>query len=166
MINLKEITNKIITKNNFHCLLIILIIFFLDRYSKIQVIQNFSDSIVYINEVLNFNLTWNTGIGFGLLSSSSALFYNLISGFIAAVIILLIIIGVNSDKIDKITFSLIIGGALGNFCDRMIFNAVPDFIDLHYNTFHWFTFNVADIFISFGIILYLLKSFFMGKKKI
>ena len=163
MINLKEITNKIITKNNFHCLLIILIIFFLDRYSKIQVIQNFSDSIVYINEVLNFNLTWNTGIGFGLLSSSSALFYNLISGFIAAVIILLIIIGVNSDKVDKITFSLIIGGAFGNFYDRIVFNAVPDFIDFHLENFHWFTFNVADVFITFGIIIYIMKGFFTKK---
>ncbi len=147
-------------------MLIIVIIFLLDRYSKNEIIKNFSDNIVYINKFLNFNVTWNTGIGFGLLSSSSTLFYNLISGFIATVIFLLIIISLNSDKLDKITFSLIIGGALGNFCDRMIFNAVPDFIDLHYNTFHWFTFNVADIFISFGIILYLLKSFFMGKKKI
>jgi len=166
LINLKEIIKKITTKINLYCILIIVIIFFLDRYSKNEIIENFSDTTVYINKFLNFDVTWNTGIGFGLLSSSSALFYNLISGFIATVIFLLIIIGLNSDKLDKITFSLIIGGALGNFCDRIIFNAVPDFIDLHYNTFHWFTFNVADIFISFGIILYLLKSFFMGKKKI
>lgn len=166
MINLKEIIKKITTKINLYCILIIVIIFFLDRYSKNEIIENFSDNIVYINKFLNFDVTWNTGIGFGLLSSSSALFYNLISAFIATVIFLLIIIGLNSEKLDKITFSLIIGGALGNFCDRLIFNAVPDFIDLHYNTFHWFTFNVADIFISFGIILYLLKSFFMGKKKI
>ena len=166
MINLKEIIKKITTKINLYCILLIVIIFFLDRYSKNEIIENFSDNIVYINKFLNFDVTWNTGIGFGLLSSSSALFYNLISAFIATVIFLLIIIGLNSEKLDKITFSLIIGGALGNFCDRIIFNAVPDFIDLHYNTFHWFTFNVADIFISFGIILYLLKSFFMGKKKI
>ena len=145
MINLKEIIKKITTKINLYCILIIVIIFFLDRYSKNEIIENFSDNIVYINKFLNFDVTWNTGIGFGLLSSSSALFYNLISGFIATVIFLLIIIGLNSDKLDKITFSLIIGGALGNFCDRIIFNAVPDFIDLHYNTFHWFTFNVADI---------------------
>ena len=159
MINLKEISNKIITKNNFYCLVIILIIFLLDRYSKIKIIQNFSDGIVYINEVLNFNLTWNTGIGFGLLSSGSAFFYNLISGFIAAVIILLIIVGINSDKIDKITFSLIIGGAFGNFYDRIVFNAVPDFIDFHLENFHWFTFNVADIFITLGVLGYLVKGF-------
>ena len=163
MINLKEIANKIITKNNFYCLVIILIIFLLDRYSKIKIIQNFSDGIVYINEVLNFNLTWNTGIGFGLLSSGSAFFYNLISGFIAAVIILLIIVGINSDKIDKITFSLIIGGAFGNFYDRITFNAVPDFIDFHLKNFHWFTFNVADVFITFGIIIYIMKGFFTKK---
>ncbi len=163
MINLKEIANKIITKNNFYCLVIILIIFLLDRYSKIKIIQNFSDGIVYINEVLNFNLTWNTGIGFGLLSSGSAFFYNLISGFIAAVIILLIIVGINSDKVDKITFSLIIGGAFGNFYDRITFNAVPDFIDFHLKNFHWFTFNVADVFITFGIIIYIMKGFFTKK---
>ena len=163
MINLKEIANKIITKNNFYCLVIILIIFLLDRYSKIKIIQNFSDGIVYINEVLNFNLTWNTGIGFGLLSSGSAFFYNLISGFIAAVIILLIIVGINSDKVDKITFSLIIGGAFGNFYDRITFNAVPDFIDFHLKNFHWFTFNVADVFITFGIIIYIMKGFYKKK---
>ena len=159
MINLKEIIKKITTKINLYCILIIVIIFFLDRYSKNEIIENFSDNIVYINKFLNFDVTWNTGIGFGLLSSSSALFYNLISGFIAAVIILLIIIGVNSDKIDKITFSLIIGGAFGNFYDRIVFNAVPDFIDFHLENFHWFIFNVADIFITLGVLGYLVKGF-------
>ena len=75
---------------------------------------------------------------------------------IALVIILLIFLSLKASKYEKIIFSLIIGGALGNLYDRVTFNAVPDFIDLHYNQFHWFTFNVADIFITLGIIAYIM----------
>ena len=157
MINLKEINNNIIKKllffhNYYLC-------FHIDRYSKIEIINNFSNHSYYLNDFLNFNLIWNTGIGFGLLGSNSEIFYNLITSIIAVVIIFLIIIGLRSDKFDKIVFSLIIGGAVGNFYDRLIYNAVPDFIDLHYGNFHWFVFNV-DIFITIGIIFYLMKSFF------
>ena len=161
MINLKEILNKIITKNNLYCLLIIVIIFFLDRYSKIKILNSYSDNIYYINNFINFDLVWNTGIGFGLLSFDSNLYYNLITILILVVIISLLIISLNSDNIDKITFSTIIGGALGNFYDRITFKAVPDFIDLHYGNFHWFTFNVADIFITIGIICFIMKEFFV-----
>ena len=159
MINLKEILNKIITKNNLYCLLIIVIIFFLDRYSKIKILNSYSDNIYYINNFINFDLVWNTGIGFGLLSFDSNLYYNLITILILVVIISLLIISLNSDNIDKITFSTILGGALGNFYDRITFKAVPDFIDLHYGNFHWFTFNVADIFITIGIFSFLIKGF-------
>ncbi len=159
MIDLKETKNKIIKKENVYFLLIIFTIFVLDRYSKIQIIQDFSDKVFYLNNYINLDLMWNTGIGFGLLSSDSDLFYNIISAFIAIVIFFLIIFALKSDKFDKISFSIIIGGALGNFYDRLIFNAVPDFIDLHYGNFHWFTFNIADIFITIGVIIYLLKGF-------
>lgn len=142
-------------------MIIIGIIFFLDRYSKTQIINNFSGNSFYINDFLNFDLIWNTGIGFGLLSSDSTLFYSLISVVILIVIVFLIFIGVQSDKYDKSVYSVIIGGALGNFYDRIIFSAVPDFIDIHYGNFHWFTFNVADIFITLGIISFLLRSFFI-----
>ena len=91
------------------------------------------------------------------------MFYNFISLLIAAVIIILVIIGLKSDRFDKITFSVIIGGAIGNFYDRVALNAVPDFIDIHYGNFHWFTFNIADIFITIGIMLLLLKEFFKKK---
>ena len=159
MIDLKETKNKIIKKENVYFLLIIFTIFVLDRYSKIQIVQDFSDKVFYLNNYINLDLMWNTGIGFGLLSSDSDLFYNIISALIAIVIFFLIIFALKSDKFDKISFSIIIGGALGNFYDRLIFNAVPDFIDLHYGNFHWFTFNIADIFITIGVIIYLLKSF-------
>ena len=163
MIDLKEIKNEILHKENFYSLIIILFVFSIDRYSKIKIIDNFSETSFYLNNFLNFDLLWNTGIGFGLLSSNSPLLYNLISTIIALVIIFLIIIGIKSDKFDKTVFSVIIGGALGNFYDRIYYKAVPDFIDLHYNDFHWFTFNVADVFISMGIIVYLFLGVFKKK---
>ena len=155
--------NKIFSKDLIYSIVIIVIIFTLDRYSKIQILNNFSSSTFYINDFVNFDLLWNTGIGFGLMSSKSPLIYNSISTIISLVIIFLIIIGIKSDKFDKIAFSVIIGGALGNFYDRIYFKAVPDFIDLHYNDFHWFTFNVADVFISMGIIVYLFLGVFKKK---
>ena len=114
-----------------------------------------------MNDFINFDLIWNTGIGFGILSSSSSLIYNLISFLIFAVIILLGYYFLKSDKYEKFTFSIIIGGALGNFYDRLLYKAVPDFIDLHHGNFHWFTFNIADIFITLGIIAFIMKGFFI-----
>ena len=161
MINFKEIINKFFKKENFYSLILLLIIFSIDRFSKIKIIADFSNDIFFINEFLNFDLVWNTGIGFGLLSFNSSLYYNLISLLIFAVVLFLIFIGLKSDKFDKTIFSVIIGGALGNFYDRITFKAVPDFIDLHYGNFHWFTFNVADIFITIGIICFIMREFFV-----
>ncbi len=165
MISLKEIKNNIFKKENFFSLVIILVIFGLDRYSKTIIIKDFNETIFYVNDFLNFDLIWNTGIGFGLLSFNSTFFYNLISGIIATVIIFLIILGINSDKLDKISFSIIIGGAIGNFYDRIYFKAVPDFIDFHYENIHWFTFNLADIFITTGIIAFIIKGFLLKSKE-
>lgn len=150
----------IFTKENFVSILIIFIIFFIDFFSKNYVLSNFSKNTFYINKFINFELTWNTGIGFGLFSSESNLIYNSISVLITLVILFLLYLAIKSDNFDKINLSIIIGGALGNFYNRIFYKAVPDFIDLHYNNFHWFTFNIADIFITIGIILFILKSFF------
>ena len=163
MIDLKEIKNKTFKKENFYFLLIISLIFFLDRYSKFEILRNFSENSLYVNDFLNFYLIWNTGIGFGLLSFDTNLIYNLITTLIGLLIIILIMIGIKSEFSEKIIFSIIVGGALGNFYDRIVFNAVPDFIDLHYGNFHWFTFNVADIFITIGVIAFLIKGFFLKK---
>ena len=160
MINLKEIKNKIATKNNFYCLIVILIIFFLDRYTKLLILDNFSENTYYLNDYINFDLIWNVGIGFGLLSTDSSLFYNLVTFLIGLVILSLIYFLIISKTLDKLIYSTIIGGALGNFYDRIIFKAVPDFVDLHYDNFHWFTFNVADIFISIGVLVFIIRSFF------
>ncbi len=158
MINFEEIKKKILVKNNFYFLLIISLIFFLDRYTKIFVLNNLSDNLYYLNDFINFDLVWNTGIGFGLFSSNSEIVYNFISTIIGIVIIALVYFLTVSNIFDKIIFSIIIGGALGNFYDRIVFKAVPDFIDLHYNNFHWFVFNIADIFITIGVMCYVVKN--------
>ena len=160
MINLKEIKNKIIIKNNIYWLFVILIIFFLDRYSKIFILNNFSENTYYLNDYINLDLVWNIGIGFGLLSTDSTLIYNLVSFLIGIVILGVFYVFSISNNSDKLIYSIIIGGALGNFYDRLVYKGVPDFIDLHYNNFHWFVFNVADIFISLGIILLLAGGIF------
>ena len=157
MIDLKRIKNKILQKENFYFFIIILVTFFLDRFTKNIIISDFSENSYYINNFLNFDLIWNTGIGFGLLSFNSDLYYNSITFLILVVIMFLVIMSFKSDNYDKIIFSIIIGGALGNFYDRIIFKAVPDFIDLHFKSFHWFTFNIADIFITVGLVLMLLR---------
>ena len=146
--------------------MIISFIFFLDRYSKIQIINNFSESSIYINDFANFNLVWNTGIGFGLLSSNTNMVYNSMTTVIGLVILFLIYLILISKFSDKILFSLILGGAVGNFYDRLVYFAVPDFIDLHFNNFHWFTFNIADIFITIGILILIIKDFFFKNEKI
>ena len=142
-------------------MLLVFFIFFLDRYTKIKIINNFSDNTLYVNDFVNFHLVWNTGIGFGFLSTNSNLIYNSITIIIALVIFFLFYLIVKSENIDKILFSLILGGAIGNFYDRLVYFAVPDFIDIHYNNIHWFTFNIADIFITLGIIILISKDFFI-----
>ena len=161
MIYFKDIKNKILKRENFYFVLLVFFIFFLDRYTKIKIINNFSDNTLYVNDFVNFHLVWNTGIGFGFLSTNSNLIYNSITIIIALVIFFLFYLIVKSENIDKILFSLILGGAIGNFYDRLVYFAVPDFIDIHYKNIHWFTFNIADIFITLGIIILISKDFFI-----
>ena len=158
--NIKEIKNNFLKKENFLFLTFTVIIFILDRVTKLKIINSFNGNSYYINDFINLELIWNTGIGFGLLSSNSTLVYNFITVFIGIIILLMLIALVASKHlIEKIIFSIIIGGACGNIYDRLIYKAVPDFIDLHYQNFHWFVFNIADIFISLGIILFLIRGF-------
>ena len=159
----KNLIKHFSKKENLYFFTIILAIFFLDRFTKNQVINYYNDNLIYFNNYLNIELIWNTGIGFGLFSTQSNVFYNSISLLIGIIIISLILFTIKQKKTDKLIFSLIIGGALGNFYDRIIFQGVPDFIDLHYKNFHWFTFNVADIFISLGIIFFIISGFSKNK---
>ena len=133
-----------------------LVLFTIDRVSKILILKNFlnnSSSEIYINPFLNFSLVWNSGIGFGILQLDANIFYLLISIIITAINLILIYwMFTSSNYLESIFISIILGGALGNLFDRYYYSSVPDFIDLHYESFHWFTFNIADIFITIGII--------------
>jgi len=163
---IKKINEKkflLLKKENIYSILLITLIFILDRLSKAEIINDINSKSIYVNEFINFDLIWNTGIGFGLLSSESFLIYNLVSILIGIIILILLGVCLMSKSLDKFIFSVIIGGAIGNFYDRLFYNAVPDFIDIHYNNFHWFTFNVADIFITLGIITFVFKGFFEKK---
>ena len=147
-------------------LLLIIIVFFIDRIFKIKKINNqLNEGSVYINDFINIDLVWNTGIGFGLFSSNSSLIYNTISALIGMILIIIIVMIIKSNLFEKILYSLILGGALGNFYDRIAYFAVPDFIDIHYERFHWFTFNIADIFITIGIFLLIVKEIFLKNEK-
>ena len=151
-------------KTEFISLIVITLIFFFDRISKIKIINaQLQNNTVYINDFINLDLVWNTGIGFGILSTNTALFYNFITFLIFSVIIFLLYLILKSKFIDKILYSIVVGGALGNFYDRLVYFAVPDFIDFHFQSFHWFTFNIADIFITLGIIMLIVKELILKK---
>ena len=136
-------------------IIIILTIFFLDRITKIYLLnlqENGTDIDFYINQFLNFYLVWNTGIGFGLASLESGIYYHVLTFIIAIINIGLIYFLIKSKGIYGYLIAIVVGGSLGNLFDRVYYYAVPDFIDLHLGNYHWFIFNVADIFISVGII--------------
>ena len=135
--------------------IIIFFIFFLDRISKIFILNLVESQEIIditINPFLNIILVWNSGIGFGLLQFEESIIYNLITILILIINFVIIYLLFHSDNLQKILFSMILGGSFGNFYDRIYYSAVPDFIDLNYNGYHWFVFNVADIFISIGIL--------------
>ena len=152
------IKNKL--KKNYIYILIIILMFVLDRASKEYVIKfflSYQEPSYYLFPFLNLTLVWNSGMAFGLFESESNT-YHIISAVIASVIIILIIWLYKSTLlVEKIALSIVIGGALGNLFDRIKYNAVPDFIDMHYRDFHLFVFNVSDIVITIGIILLLLS---------
>ena len=134
---------------------IILSVFFFDRATKIYLINLQTEGTeidFYINSFLNFYLVWNTGIGFGLASLEANIYYHVLTLVIVIVNIGLLFFLFKSKGVNTYLIALIIGGALGNLFDRIYYYAVPDFIDLHIGNFHWFIFNVADIFITVGII--------------
>ena len=136
-------------------IIIILAIFFFDRFTKIYLLnlqEDGTDIDFHITSFLNFYLIWNTGIGFGLASMEANIYYHVLTAVIAIINIALIFFLVKSKSYYAYLIALIIGGSLGNLFDRIYYYAVPDFIDLHFGNFHWFIFNVADIFITIGII--------------
>jgi len=153
-------------KKNFWNLIFILSIFLFDRVTKILIINNgkkFDEVNVKITSFLNFNLIWNDGIAFGLFSFDQKTYYNLITFIIIMITIVIFVMIIKTQKIEKLGFMMIFGGSLGNIFDRIYYSSVPDFIDIHINNFHWFIFNVADIFISLGVMLLIFVEIFLRK---
>ena len=155
---------KNLTKN----FLIVLSIFLFDRFSKIYVIyldKELFGSEIFSSKFLNISLIWNKGIAFGLFSFSQSNLYNLITLIIVIIIFIILILIKNTKGIERFCLLMVFGGAMGNLYDRIVHKAVPDFIDLHIRDLHWFIFNVADIFITLGVIMLILLELFKTKKK-
>ena len=153
---------KIINNNFYVNLTIILSIFILDRLTKLYVVyldKINSGSEIYLSKYLNIYLIWNEGIAFGLFSFDEKNLYNYLTILILIIVVFLLFWIIKSNGIQKYALSMIFGGALGNLFDRILYRAVPDFIDLHINNFHWFIFNIADIFITIGVFLMILSEF-------
>jgi len=135
-------------------LIFILILFFIDRVSKFLIIRfnkETEEANIILTPFLNLNLVWNEGIAFGLLSFNDDLSYRLVTLFISIVILILFFMLYKAEKLNRVALIMVIGGATGNFFDRIYYSAVPDFVEIYYKSFHWFIFNVADIFITLGV---------------
>ena len=151
--------SQLISKNFYISLLVPFFIFTLDRISKIYVInlsKNSFDVELFSSKFLNITLIWNEGIAFGLFSSSHEYWYNFLTIVIVLIAIVILIMSIRENGAQRYFFLIVSGGALGNLYDRIFFKAVPDFLDLHVGNFHWFIFNIADIFITFGVIMLIL----------
>ena len=145
----------------------ILLIFLFDRVSKTYVIY-FNDKLlgskIFSSKYLNIDLIWNEGVAFGLFSFSQSNLYNLITLIIVMIIFFILTLIIKSEGLERISLSMVFGGALGNLYDRIMYKAVPDFIDFHIRDLHWFIFNVADIFITLGVIMLILLELLKTKK--
>ena len=148
-------------------LLFVIVFFTLDRISKYLILELSKPSgqlDIQFTSFINFNLIWNNGIAFGLFSFNENFYYNIMTLFIIIVTLFVVWLSLNSKGLEKISFLMIIGGALGNIFDRIYYSSVIDFIDVNYNNFHWFIFNVADIFITIGVLLLIYLEIFIKKK--
>lgn len=153
---------KLFNKINFANFLIIVFIFAIDRATKLYVILLYEKNLneeIFLSKYLNLFLTWNQGIAFGMLSFNEGNLYKYITILILIIILIIYFLLIKSDGFKRYSLLMILGGALGNFFDRVYYKAVPDFIDFHIENFHWFTFNVADIFISLGVFFMIFLEF-------
>ena len=159
--------NNIVNKKNSLSIFLIFVIFLLDRASKLIMINlanNAYEFNIRLSSFLNLNLIWNDGIAFGLFSFNKQIYYNSLTIIIILITVILIWLMVKSSGLEKIGFAMIIGGSIGNFSDRIYYSSVPDFIDFNFKGFHWFVFNVADIFITLGIIILIYLEVFKKKQ--
>lgn len=155
----QDMGNNMLKKNIFY-FFFILFIFILDRVSKLWIISIFNPENnleIKISSFINLNLIWNKGIAFGLFSYGEKFEYNLLTGLIIMIISIVFWMTIKTKGLEKYGFLMILGGALGNIFDRLYYSAVPDFIDIYYKNFHWFVFNVADIFITVGVLMLIIN---------
>ena len=155
----QDMGNNMLKKNIFY-FFFILFIFILDRVSKLWIISIFNSENnleIKISSFINLNLIWNKGIAFGLFSYGEKFEYNLLTGLIIMIISIVFWMTIKTKGLEKYGFLMILGGALGNIFDRLYYSAVPDFIDIYYKNFHWFVFNVADIFITVGVLMLIIN---------
>ena len=148
--------------------LLVALIFILDRTSKyfiLELSKSLGQLNIQVTSFLNFNLIWNNGIAFGLLSFKENFYYEVITTMIIIVSLLVLWFAIKSKGYEKMSFLMILGGALGNIFDRIYYSSVIDFIDISYNNYHWFIFNVADIFITIGVIMLISLELLKTKKK-
>ena len=148
-------------------LIILITVFFIDLLTKLYILKlaEVEKSVdIYVTSYLNLYLIWNKGIAFGLLSINESIIYNFITIIIGIIILIIFFMMWKNDNIQRFFLALVAGCALGNFYDRIVYTAVPDFIDLHFQGFHWFVFNVADIFITIGVFCLILVEFFNNNK--
>ena len=153
-------------KKFIHSLLIITVIFFLDRFSKnyiLSILEVNGSVDIFLTKYLNIYLIWNEGIAFGLLSFDQSSIYSMITMLITIITIVVLVLIIKTNGIRFYFYLFILGGALGNLFDRLYYSAVPDFIDLHINNYHWFIFNVADIFITAGVFCLILVELIFNK---
>ena len=157
---------KYIREKSFLDILIIIVIFFIDRISKFIVIsydKNSFSNDMFSSKFLNIYLIWNEGIAFGLFSFNDKFNYNILTFIICVITSIVLYFVFKTKGIEKYSFLMIFSGSLGNIFDRLFYSAVPDFIDIHYQNFHWFIFNVADIFITLGVIILIFNEIFLKK---
>jgi len=160
--------SKFLNKNIYIDFSIVISVYFIDRLTKMFVIQldkNNLGSDIFNSTYLNIVLIWNKGIAFGLLSFNEDYLYNILSAIISMIVVVLVIMSIKSQGFKRYSLLMVIGGALGNLHDRIFFKAVPDFIDFHIGSFHWFIFNVSDIFITFGIIFLIVLEISSNKEE-
>jgi signal peptidase II len=154
-------------KKNILNFLIILFIFLLDRFSKIFIINSndiYIGNEVFLTPFLNLTLVWNEGIAFGLFSFEDKIYYHSLTAIIILITIIILIMIIKSIGLEKYGFVVIFGGSIGNIFDRIRYSSVPDFIDIHFNNFHWFIFNVADIFITVGVLILIFNEIILKQK--
>jgi signal peptidase II len=146
-------------------IIVAILLFCADQISKFLVLENIGTSeIIYVASNLNFTLTFNAGVTFGLLKAYSNLHFILL---VVGVCIMSIVVAVwwfrAENSIQRYATAMILAGAFGNLVDRLRFHSVVDFIDFHFLGYHWYTFNIADSAIVIGVGLLFVDNLYKAK---